>query len=400
MMSNVQVINTPSLNLVNGALDQRPKSLLTLMEELSQVMNLFEEVIAQFDTKEQEYHADAANISAQVSQKMADKARAQIKKIAAEKEKAEHRSLWGKIVKDVAPALGITVGLVLCFVLGPEVGIPIMLLSLALAFELPQKLAGLIAKALEALGVPEKLAKPLADLIVFVMIVAVMVFTAGAGAPEEGAELAAEEGAEEGTEEGASEKTLVNKVLEGIGKRGGMGLTASSQLLGSLNFSGDIINAIPMSDEKREKFGLILEIVQMVTSLLMGIVGGGALAANPAAQLGEESSLFTKVQQLLLDHPTVLTATLSAIEASAGTASAAYQFVSSFDKYKISDYMKKLAPIQANQMLASDTVKLADQSVQQSSKQYGIDIEAIDEMLNTVYHMTDVMGAVAEKTSA
>lgn len=75
-MSNVQVINTPSLNLVNAALDQRPKSLLTLMEELSQVMNLFEEVIAQFDTKEQEYHADAANISAQVSQKMADKARA------------------------------------------------------------------------------------------------------------------------------------------------------------------------------------------------------------------------------------------------------------------------------------------------------------------------------------
>ncbi len=126
---------------------------------------------------------------------MADKARAQIKKIAAEKEKAQHRSLWGKIVKDVAPALGITVGLVLCFVLGTEVGIPIILLSLALAFELPQKLAGLLGKALEALGVPEKIAKPLADLIVFVMIVAVMVFTASAGAPEEGAELAAEEGA-------------------------------------------------------------------------------------------------------------------------------------------------------------------------------------------------------------
>lgn len=126
---------------------------------------------------------------------MADKARAQIKKIAAEKEKAQHRSLLGKIVKDVAPALGITVGLVLCFVLGTEVGIPIILLSLALAFELPQKLAGLLGKALEALGVPEKIAKPLADLIVFVMIVAVMVFTASAGAPEEGAELAAEEGA-------------------------------------------------------------------------------------------------------------------------------------------------------------------------------------------------------------
>jgi len=126
---------------------------------------------------------------------MADKARAQIKKIAAEKEKAQHRSLWGKIVKDVAPALGITVGLVLCFVLGTEVGIPIILLSLALAFELPQKLAGLLGKALEALGVPEKIAKPLADLIVFVMIVAVMVFTASAGAPGEGAELAAEEGA-------------------------------------------------------------------------------------------------------------------------------------------------------------------------------------------------------------
>jgi len=126
---------------------------------------------------------------------MADKARAQIKKIAAEKEKAQHRSLWGKIVKDVAPALGITVGLVLCFFLGTEVGIPIILLSLALAFELPQKLAGLLGKALEALGVPEKIAKPLADLIVFVMIVAVMVFTASAGAPEEGAELAAEEGA-------------------------------------------------------------------------------------------------------------------------------------------------------------------------------------------------------------
>jgi len=161
----------------------------------------------------------------------------------------------------------------------------------------------------------------------------------------------------------ASEKTLVNKVLEGVEKRGGMGLTASSQLLGSLNFSGDILNAIPMSDEKREKFGLILEIVQMVISLLMGIVRGGALAANPAAQLGEESSLFTKVQQLLLDHSTVLTATLSAIEASAGTASAAYQFVSSFEQYKISEYMKRLAPIQANQMLASTTFKLADQSL-------------------------------------
>ena len=433
-MSDVNLVNhsKTSLNFVNQNKEQSPESLLTIMKQISEVLNRFETEIANFDTTVQNKQADAAKAAAKIAEEMMSKAEKELKQIEKQEHEQSKRSFWGKVFK-VAAVVAIVVGVVAFIALGqPEIALAIGVAGAAGMTGLYEDAAKGISKLLQLIGVPSKIADITADAIVMaVTIILTMGYGEFAGL-EAGAEIVGEEVAEETATEAATEgsaeeteslmsraQNMLSDLKEAIGKKAGqlsrfigpkagLTMTVAATALSNLNIAQDLLTALPMSERKRKKLFPIIEAVQIFAALLTALMGGGGLStaatASVAADAGEEATTaqkaFAKLDQFLSENPGVFLNLQRVINLGAGTGSGVVRLLNGFSDLEIAKATEKLGSAQAEQQIAMSIEGVADSGIRQLGQAFTNDINTVSEELETVHHMGDFLGETAQLTTA
>jgi len=433
-MSNVNLVDhsKTSLNFVNQNKEQSPESLLTIMKQISEVLNRFEAEIAQFDTTVQNKQADAAKAAAKIAEEMMSKAEKELKQIEKQEHEQSKRSFWGKVFK-VAAVVAIVVGVVAFIALGqPEIALAIGVAGAAGMAGLYEDAAKGLSKLLQMMGVPPKIADITADAIV---MAATIILTMGYGefaGLEAGAEIVGEEVAEEtATEaatEGSSEATeslmsraqnMLSDLKDAIGNKAGqlsrfigpkvgLTMTVGATALSNLNVAQDLLAALPLSEKKRKKLFPIIEAVQILAALLTALMGGGGLSiaatASAAADAGEEPTTaqkaFVKLDQFLSENPGVFLNLQRVINLGAGTGSGVVRLLNGLSELEVAKATEKLGAAQAEQQIAMSIQGVADSGIRQSGQAFTNDINTVSEELEIVHHMGDFLGETAQLTTA
>ena len=429
-MSNVNLVNNSKipLNFVNQNQEQSPESLLTIMKQISEVLNRFETEIANFDTTVQNKQADAAKAAAKIAEEMMSKAEKELKQLEKQEHEQSKRSFWGKVFK-VAAVVAIVVGVVAFIALGqPEIALAIGVAGAAGMAGLYEDAAKGLSKLLQLMGVPPKIADITADAIVMAVTIFLTMGYGEFAGLEAGAEIVGEEVAEETATEGSTEETeslmsraqnmlsdlkdaIGNKagqLSRFIGPRVGLTMTVGATALSNLNIAQDLLAALPLSEKKRKKLFPIIEAVQILAALLTALLGGGGLStattASVAADAGEEATTaqkaFAKLDQFLSENPGVFLNLQRVINLGAGTGSGVVRLLNGLTELEIAKATEKLGAAQAEQQIATSIEAMADSGIRQSGQVFKNDIDIVSEELEIVHHMGDFLGETAQLTTA
>lgn len=429
-MSNVNLVNNSKipLNFVNQNQEQSPESLLTIMKQISEVLNRFETEIANFDTTVQNKQADAAKAAAKIAEEMMSKAEKELKQLEKQEHEQSKRSFWGKVFK-VAAVVAIVVGVVAFIALGqPEIALAIGVAGAAGMAGLYEDAAKGLSKLLQLMGVPPKIADITADAIVMAVTIFLTMGYGEFAGLEAGAEIVGEEVAEETATEGSTEETeslmsraqnMLSDLKEAIGNKAGqlsrfigprvgLTMTVGATALSNLNIAQDLLTALPLSEKKRKKLFPIIEAVQILAALLTALLGGGGLStaatASVAADAGEEATTaqkaFAKLDQFLSENPGVFLNLQRVINLGAGTGSGVVRLLNGLTELEIAKATEKLGAAQAEQQIATSIEAMADSGIRQSGQVFKNDIDIVSEELEIVHHMGDFLGETAQLTTA
>lgn len=377
--------------------------------------------MAKFDTSAQNKQADAGRAAARIAEQQLKKAQKNLKKVIQQEHEQSHHSFWGKVFK-VAAVIGVVIGVVAFIAVGqPEIALAIGLAGGAAMGGLFQKGAEVMSKFLQSIGVPPQVANIVADATILALTVVLTMGYGEVAGLEVGAEMAAEEATEKAaTEAAADSEGMLSRVQDlaselkdtvsdklgsisrAIGPKVGLTMTTAGTALTNLNIAEDLLAALPLSEKEKKKLLPLMEVIQTLIAILTAVVGGGALstAASTTAEAGEEANAFQKLQAFLSKNPGFLLSIQRWVNAGAGTGSGVVNLLNGISEPKIAQATKNIGEAHGEQILADRIQSMANQNVTKMGDTLSNDINIVTAELNVVDHLGDVMGKVAQATSA